>query len=299
MPTPNKGLITPSNGSDVGSWDAPMNGNSNAIDLALGGVTTINCAGLSGLQPLSPAQYSSPSLILSGALAASVNFQLPSGVGGFFFVDNQAGGGTVTFSSGSGASTCVVPTGKSATVVIDQTYGARLAETTVAPAPGASGTLLYNNSGAVDSAGGLIYITAAQALQVGGSLTTGGNFGISGYVVNPLQVRGAAYTPSNAVAFSSSAMTVNCALGNVFSTTLSANVTTAPAFSNPSDGQTVNWRLTQDGSGGRTMTWPTSFRWVGGTPGVLSTPPGSVDLMVATYFGDNGTWLSSLLKAFA
>lgn len=108
-----------------------------------------------------------------------------------------------------------------------------------------------------------------------------------------------AYTPSVAVTFSATAMTVNCNLSNVFTTTFTANVTTAPSINSPSDGQTINWFITQDGTGGRTMTWPTSFKWPGGAAGVLSTGANDVDLLVATYRSATGFWYASLLKDFS
>ena len=69
---------------------------------------------------------------------------------------------------------------------------------------------------------------------------------------------GAATTPTVSVTFSTTAMVINCALSNVFYTTFTANVTTAPSLTNPSDGQTINWFITQDATGSRTMTWPTN-----------------------------------------
>lgn len=107
-----------------------------------------------------------------------------------------------------------------------------------------------------------------------------------------------AHTPPVAVTFSATAMAVNCALSNVFTTTLTANVTTAPTFSNLKDGQTINWFLTQDGSGSRTMTWPASFKWPGGSPGALSTAANAVDLLVATYRATPGHWYATLVKDF-
>lgn len=107
-----------------------------------------------------------------------------------------------------------------------------------------------------------------------------------------------AHTPPVAVAFSATAMAVNCALSNVFTTTLTGNVTTAPSFSNVKSGQTINWRLRQDGTGSRTMTWPAAFDWPGGTVPALSTAANSVDLLVATYFADTGLWLATLVKDF-
>jgi len=156
-----------------------------------------------------------------------------------------------------------------------------------------SGTLPVANGGTnltAFTANGIMYASSTSALTTGSALTfTGTN----------LYVAGGASTPIVAVTFSATAMTVNCQLANVFSTTFTANVTTAPTISNPSDGQTINWFITQDATGSRTMTWPTSFKWAGGTAGVLSTAANSVDLVVATYRSATGFWYVSLSKAFS
>lgn len=103
------------------------------------------------------------------------------------------------------------------------------------------------------------------------------------------------------VAFSAANMTANCTLSNVFATTLTGNVTAPPTISNPGDGQTINWFITQDGTGSRLITgqWPTSFKWPGGTKGVLSTAANAVDLLVATYRATTSSWYANLLKAFS
>jgi hypothetical protein len=106
-----------------------------------------------------------------------------------------------------------------------------------------------------------------------------------------------AHTPPVAVAFHATAMSVDCDLSNVFTTTLTANVTVAPTLSSANDGQTVNWFLTQGTGGSKTMTWPSTFKWPGGSAGVLSTDAGAVDLLVATYRA--GHWYCSLSKGFA
>ena len=113
------------------------------------------------------------------------------------------------------------------------------------------------------------------------------------------RVSGSAATVPVAVTFNATTMVVNCNLSNVFTTTFTANVTTAPTISNPQDGQTINWFITQDSTGSRTMTWPTSFKWPGGTAGVLSTAANSVDLLTATYRSATGFWYATLLKAFS
>jgi len=107
---------------------------------------------------------------------------------------------------------------------------------------------------------------------------------------------GAATTPTVSVAFLATAMVINCALSNVFFTTFTANVTTAPSLTNPSDGQTINWFITQDATGSRTVTWPTSFKWPSAAAGVLSTAASAVDLVVATYRSGTGFWYVSIIK---
>jgi len=111
-----------------------------------------------------------------------------------------------------------------------------------------------------------------------------------------LTVAGGAHTPSVAVTFSATAMTINCALSNVFTLTMLGNVTVAPTFSNPTAGQTINLIITQGSVG--TMTWPTSFRWPspGSSAAQLTQTSSAVDVVVATYIGT--TWYATILKNF-
>lgn len=106
----------------------------------------------------------------------------------------------------------------------------------------------------------------------------------------------AAYTPAVVTTFHATAMAVNCDASNVFTTTLTANVTSAPTFTSPNDGQTVNWFFTQDATGSRTMTWPAAFKWPGGTVPTLTTAANAVDLLVATYRAATGFWYVALTK---
>jgi hypothetical protein len=154
------------------------------------------------------------------------------------------------------------------------------------------------NSTATATNGGIGYGTGTAHAYT--SAGTAGQVVVSAGAAAPAFGVGAATTPS-AVTFSATAMTVNCALSNVFTTTFTANVTVAPTLSNPIDGQTINWFITQDATGSRTMTWPSSFKWAGGSTfaGVLSTTASAVDLLVATYRSSTGFWYASLAKGFA
>lgn len=113
-----------------------------------------------------------------------------------------------------------------------------------------------------------------------------------------ISVDGAAHTNPSSLTFAASSLAVDCSASNVFTVTMTGNMTAAPVLSNAKDGQTINWFYTQDGTGNRTALWPTSFKWPGGSTGVLSTASGSVDLLVATYRSATTFWYASLLKGF-
>ena len=85
---------------------------------------------------------------------------------------------------------------------------------------------------------------------------------------------------STAVSSSSNAATINLNLGTVFTHTLSENVTYT--FSNPAASgyaSTFILKVTQDSSA-RTITWPGSVDWAGGTAPTISTGSGDVDVFV-------------------
>ena len=85
---------------------------------------------------------------------------------------------------------------------------------------------------------------------------------------------------STAITSSSNAATLNLRDGTVFTHTLTENVTytfSNPAASGYASGFTL--KVTQDSSA-RTITWPGSVDWAGGTAPTLSTGSGDVDVFV-------------------
>ena len=301
--TTNKSLATPPNAADAGVWDQPVNNNAHALDQALGGLTVLNAQGLAGVQTLTLAQYTPANIVVTGVPAGALTYQLPAGVGGFFFVANACTGAnsTVGFGSASVGGVVAIPSGVAAAMTIDPVYGARRADSIAEEAAGPAGAVQYAGaSGFFAGDGGLTYNSTTQGLSVGGPLAVGGSLAISGFVVSRLIFnQGSANTRPVAIPFAATGMAMDCSLSNVFTTTLAGNVTGAVAIAGQDDGQSINWRLQQDGTGNRTMAWPSNFRWPGGTAGVLTTTANAVDLLVATFFAASGTWLASLLKGFA
>lgn len=88
--------------------------------------------------------------------------------------------------------------------------------------------------------------------------------------------------------------TINCSLGNNFAVSLGANITSL-AFSNvPSSGQlyTCTLILTQDSTGGRTITWPTSFKWQAATAPTLTAAANKSDIITIFTYNNGANWFA-------
>lgn len=108
-----------------------------------------------------------------------------------------------------------------------------------------------------------------------------------------------AHTGSVTVTQTLGAATVDCSLSNVFATTLTQSIS-ALTLSNPHDGQTINWFVTQSGTGGEAVSWGSTVKFPGGPAnGQLSNTANAVDLIVLTYRAGTGNWYGSVLLAFS
>ena len=183
--TPNKGLEKPGNGDYVNTWSTPVNNDWDIIDKAFGGRTSLNVVSVSGTVTLTASQYQAPILILSGALTAAINYQLPSGVGGYWFIfNNTTGAYSVTLSSAGGGSSVTLAQGFTTAVICDGTNVGR-ADTNL-PIPGGSNTQVqYNNNGTLGGSSALTWdgstLTATAFAGAGTGLTgTAGSLSIGG-----------------------------------------------------------------------------------------------------------------------
>lgn len=103
------------------------------------------------------------------------------------------------------------------------------------------------------------------------------------------------------VSSSSNAMTIDCTLGNHVNTTLTENTTLT--LSNPSPAGNrccVVWKITQDGTGSRTVTWPAAVKWASATAPTLTTTAAGVDIITLIYDATAALWYGGAFgKAFA
>ena len=168
--TTNKVLEKPGNGDYVDTWNVPVNGDMDIIDQAFGGVTSLNAT--AGSASLTSSQYRSLTLLVTGAISASVTYTIPSGVGGQWIVRNtttDASGGpwSITFESGGGGTSVVDERNANIVIFSDGTN----IRTAGLPTPGATTQVIYNSSGTLSGSSNLTF--DGTNLSVGGSVTAG------------------------------------------------------------------------------------------------------------------------------
>jgi hypothetical protein len=86
---------------------------------------------------------------------------------------------------------------------------------------------------------------------------------------------------------------VDASQGNDFRITLTASGWTIKTPTNPTDGQLIMFVLTQDGTGGRTVTWDTGYSFGSGTPPTLSVAAGAADLVGFKYVVAKSKWCAT------
>jgi hypothetical protein len=98
------------------------------------------------------------------------------------------------------------------------------------------------------------------------------------------------YTEEVATANTSTAYTIDLAGGSVQILTLTGNCTFT--FPTATAGQSFILLLKQDGTGGRTVTWPASVEWPGGTAPTITSTASKMDKLVFTAADSN--WYGSV-----
>jgi len=91
---------------------------------------------------------------------------------------------------------------------------------------------------------------------------------------------------------SGSSKTIDWTAGNKQKITLTDNC--AFTFTNPAGPCNVILKVIQDSTGSRTVSWPASVKWAGGTAPTLTTTANAVDIVSFYYDGTNYYGTSSL-----
>ena len=135
-------------------------------------------------------------------------------------------------------------------------------------------------------------VTTLGTSQASKAVTADAN----GDVILSEELTAKSYNETHATLTSASTVAINFELGNVFLVTAGHNITFtfgSPPANTLAYGFTL--KVTQDGTGSRTLTWPSSVKWAGGSAPGLTGTASSVDVFTfltdgtgglgATYYG--------------
>jgi len=160
---------------------------------------------------------------------------------------------------------------------------------------GTTGTIINNarkNSDIYDPIDAMFAGTGSYTtFQVGGLLKADG--GLTGRIKDFNE-------DISTLTISANAVTLDLSVANNFKVSLTANITTITVSNwTASKATTVTFRLTQDGTGSRTVAFPAGWKWDGGTaPTVVATA--NKTTIVVLYSDDGGTTIfASLFTANA
>jgi hypothetical protein len=116
------------------------------------------------------------------------------------------------------------------------------------------------------------------------SLIAAGTFAAGDFVFPAkLTVQGQGAVEQHDAGNSGAAKTIDWNDSNCQKLVLTGNCTLT--LSNPVAGATYLLRVSQDGTGSRTLTWPAAVHWPGGTAPVITTTASKVDLIALYYDG--------------
>lgn len=98
---------------------------------------------------------------------------------------------------------------------------------------------------------------------------------------------------------SSGSLTLDYSAANVFSVSLTANVASLTISNPPASGKAGSFTLilTQDATGGRSFTWPSSVTWAGGTEPTITATANAVDVLTFLTIDGGTTWRGMLAGA--
>lgn len=158
-------------------------------------------------------------------------------------------------------------------------------------------TSLANGSAAQDAAafGQLASASSPLALSKGGTGTSAGSAAALLSTLGAAALAGATFTgwtaPAVVALTDAATIAVNAALGNDFRVTLGGNRTLG-APSNPVDGQRIDFQITQDATGSRTLAYNAVYSFSTGLPSpTLTTTANKTDLLGFIYNATKAKWL--------
>lgn len=138
-------------------------------------------------------------------------------------------------------------------------------------------------------------ITDGQVMRYNGTTAKWNNVATSAAVSGIAALANQGGLESVLTANATGSYDVNLASGNVFNLTLTGNTTLTFSGATNLKACSCTIYIKQGSPGSRTLSWPTSVRWAGGTAPTISTTTNAVDIFVLETLNGGTTWYASLV----
>ena len=281
-------------GDNDSTWGTVLNNEVIELtDFAIAGYTTISLTGGDVTLTANDGaadEARSAMLELTGTLTADTNVYIPSGISKSYIVKNSTSGAyaaTILVSGGTGVA---VPQGSSMVVMTNGTTVTPANDSTDLGSFGTASTLNYASVTDYDTSSGDILpgellqvsISDIRYAQVSADSTITGARTFTSATTFTAKVVGngaQAYSIPVSVSVVTSAVSLDFATGNNFTTILNGNVSIANP-SNVQPGQSGIIYIVQDGTGSRTMSFNSNWKFEGGNAPTLSTGASDVDALI-------------------
>lgn len=190
----------------------------------------------------------------------------------------------------SGLSTALSNKAADATVV-------HLAGTeTVTGSKNFTGGITKNNNALIDTTDSRL-TDARTPLVHASTHASGGSDPLAPSSIGAVSVTDGGKEAVNTVSASGATPSISLANGNVQMVTLTANATLTLSGSTNGVACSLSLYLKQDGTGGRTITWPAAVKWPNGVAPSLSSGANKIDLVVLETLDGGTTWFGALAGA--
>ena len=139
-------------------------------------------------------------------------------------------------------------------------------------------------------------IAANEYLQWNSGTAKWNNTGLTG---NAALATGGGVETLNDMGNGSGSRAINLASGNVVRARLTGDTTFTFAGATASTACSFGLYVVQDGTGSRTVTWPGSVKWSGGSAPTVSTAANATDIFVFETIAGGTNWYGSLVGNFS
>ena len=189
--TTNKNIEKPGNGDYSGTWSVPVNNDWDIIDKAFGGTYTVSLTNAN--VTLSQANVQNTCVKLTGTLTGNVVIYFPSGISGFYLVNNATTGAfTVTLASAGGGTSI---TGTQGVFTFIWSDGTNISAATTAAYVAGSGISITGNTIGINYPLATVYGGTGTSVYTNGQLLIGNS--LSGSLTPTTLTAGANITITN------------------------------------------------------------------------------------------------------